>query len=154
MAGAEYLKSLPYVDASRIGIWGWSGGGTMTALAMLKKPGVFKAGAAVAPVTDLRFYDTVYMERYMKLPDDNEDGYFEGSPANFADGLEGAFLLVHGTADDNVHMQNSIHLVRELILAGKQFELMLYPGGRHGIGGDTERAHLFTMITRFFEKNL
>ncbi|UCH84169.1 MAG: S9 family peptidase [Candidatus Latescibacterota bacterium] len=154
VAGAEYLKSLPYVDGSRIGIWGWSGGGSMTALAMLKRPGVFKAGAAVAPVTDIGFYDTVYMERYMKHPDDNEDGYYEGSPANFADGLEGAFLLVHGTSDDNVHMQNSIHLVRELILAGKQFELMLYPGGRHGIGGDTERAHLFTMMTRFFEENL
>ncbi len=154
VAGVEYLKSLPYVDGSRIGIWGWSGGGTMTALAMLKAPGVFKAGAAVAPVTDLGFYDSIYMERYMKLPEDNEDGYYEGSPANFADGLEGAFLLVHGTADDNVHMQNSMHLVRELILAGKDFDLMTYPGGRHGIGGDTERAHLFNMLTRFFEENL
>jgi dipeptidyl-peptidase-4 len=154
VAGTDYLKSLPYVDGSRIGIWGWSGGGSMTALAMLKRPGVFKAGVAVAPVTDLRFYDTVYMERYMKLPDDNEDGYYEGSPANFADGLEGAFLLVHGTADDNVHAQNSIHLVRELIKAGKDFDLMLYPGGRHGIGGNTERAHLFKKMTRFFDENL
>ncbi|UCG52207.1 MAG: S9 family peptidase [Candidatus Latescibacterota bacterium] len=154
VAGAEFLKSLPYVDGSRLGIWGWSGGGTMTTMAMLKKPGLFKAGAAVAPVTDFRFYDSIYTERYMKSPDENEDGYHESAPADFADALEGALLLVHGTADDNVHMQNSMHLVRELIVAGKDFDLMVYPGGRHGIGGDTERAHLFKKMTNFFVVNL
>jgi dipeptidyl-peptidase-4 len=154
VAGVAYLKSLPYVDASRIGIWGWSGGGTMTALAMLKAPGVFTAGAAVAPVTDWRFYDSIFTERYMKGPKDNEAGYRDASPVNFADSLEGAFLLVHGTADDNVHMQNSLYLARELIKAGKDFDLMIYPGGAHGIGGNKERAHLFNKLTRFFEEHL
>jgi dipeptidyl-peptidase-4 len=154
VAGAEYLKSLPYVDGSRIGIWGWSGGGTMTALAMLKTPGVFRAGAAVAPVTDWRFYDSIYTERYMKLPSQNVDGYRDASPANFASGLEGALLIAHGTADDNVHFQNSVYLVNELTKAGKQYELAVYPGGGHGIGGDKTRLHLFTKITEFFEKEL
>ena len=154
VAGVEYLKSLPYVDGSRIGIWGWSGGGTMTALAMLKTPGVFRAGAAVAPVTDWRFYDSIYTERYMKLPSENEGGYREASPANFAAGLEGALLIAHGTADDNVHFQNTVYLVNELTKAGKQYELAVYPGGGHGIGGDKTRLHLFTKITKFFEKEL
>ncbi len=154
VAGAKYLESLPYVDGSRIGIWGWSGGGSMTAMAMLKTPGVFKAGAAVAPVTDWRFYDLIYTERYMKRPQDNEDGYYESSPANFAANLQGAFFLAHGTSDDNVHAQNTMVLVSELINAGKDFDLMVYPRGRHGIGGNTARAHLFTKMTRFFEENL
>jgi dipeptidyl-peptidase-4 len=154
VSGAAYLKSLPYVDGSRVGIWGWSGGGTMTALAMLKTPGVYKAGAAVAPVTDWRFYDSIYTERYMKLPSANAAGYRDASPAGFADRLEGALFIAHGTADDNVHMQNSIYLVRELIKAGKDFALMIYPGGAHGIGGDKARAHLFTRITEFFEDHL
>jgi len=154
VAGVEYLKSLPYVDGSRIGIWGWSGGGTMTALAMLKSPGVFKAGAAVAPVTDWRFYDSIYTERYMKLPSQNEKGYREASPSNFAGRLQGALLIAHGTADDNVHMQNTIYLAAELIKAGKDFDFMVYPGGGHGIGGNKARAHLFTKLTRFFEEKL
>lgn len=154
VAGAKYLGSLPYVDGSRIGIWGWSGGGSMAAMAMLKAPGVFKAGAAVAPVTDWRYYDLIYTERYMKRPQDNEDGYYESSPANFASNLQGAFFLAHGTSDDNVHAQNAMVLASELINAGKDFDLMLYPRGRHGIGGNTARAHLFTKMTRFFEENL
>jgi dipeptidyl-peptidase-4 len=154
VAGVEYLKSLPYVDGSRIGIWGWSGGGTMTALAMLKTPGVFRAGAAVAPVTDWRFYDSIYTERYMKLPSENEDGYRDASPANFAAGLEGALLIAHGTADDNVHFQNTIYLVDKLTKAGKHYELAVYPGGAHGIGGDKTRMHLFEKITEFFEREL
>lgn len=154
VAGARYLASLPYVDGSRIGIWGWSGGGTMTALAMLKSPGVFKAGAAVAPVTDWRLYDSIYTEKFMRLPGENEEGYRDASPVNFAEGLEGALLLAHGTADDNVHMQNSIVLAKKLIKAGKEFDLAIYPGGGHGIGGDTERAHLFEKLTRFFEREL
>ncbi len=154
LAAVEYLKTLPYVDGSRIGIWGWSGGGTMTALAMLKSPGVFKAGAAVAPVTDWRFYDVVYTERFMKSPKDNEKGYHDASPSNFTSALEGALLLVHGTADDNVHMQNSLYLTRELIKAGKDFDLMIYPGGAHGMGGDKERMHLYKKLTRFFDEKL
>jgi dipeptidyl-peptidase-4 len=154
IAGVEYLKSLPYVDESRIGIWGWSYGGYMTCLAMFKAPGVFAAGASVAPVSDWRLYDSIYTERYMKQPDDNEEGYEDGSPINFVDGLEGPFLLVHGTSDDNVHMANSMRLIEELIDNGKDFELMLYPGKLHGISGNTARVHLFNMLTKFFEQHI
>ncbi|MDH3217367.1 MAG: prolyl oligopeptidase family serine peptidase, partial [Candidatus Krumholzibacteria bacterium] len=154
IAGVEYLKSLPYVDGSHIGIWGWSYGGYMTSLAMFKTPGVFAAGAAVAPVTDWHFYDTIYTERYMKRPQDNEEGYDDGAPLNFVDGLESPFLLVHGMADDNVHMANSIRLVDELIKKGKDFELMLYPGKLHGISGKSARVHLFKRLTKFFDQSL
>jgi dipeptidyl-peptidase-4 len=154
LAGVEYLKSLPYVDPARIGIWGWSYGGYMTCTAMFKAPGVFKAGAAVAPVTDWRFYDSIYTERYMKLPKDNEAGYEASAPLNFTDGLQGAFLLIHGTSDDNVHMANSIALVNKLIQGGKDFDLMLYPGKQHGISGAPARTHLYKRLTEFFEKNL
>jgi dipeptidyl-peptidase-4 len=154
MVGVEYLKSQPYVDASRIGIWGWSYGGYMTCLALFKAPGVFASGAAVAPVTDWRLYDTIYTERYMKRPEDNEEGYEDSAPLNFVDGLEAPFLLMHGTADDNVHLQNSMRLVEELIDEGKDFELMLYPGKFHGIGGDAARIHLYKQLTDFFERTL
>jgi dipeptidyl-peptidase-4 len=154
ITGVDYLKSLPYVDSSRIGIWGWSYGGYMTCLAMFKEPGVFAAGASVAPLADWRYYDTIYTERYMKRPEDNEDGYEDGSPINFVDGLEAPLLLIHGTADDNVHVQNTIQLIEELIDKGKHFELMLYPGKTHGIGGNAARKHLFKRLTRFFEQNL
>ncbi|MEE9270309.1 MAG: S9 family peptidase [Candidatus Krumholzibacteria bacterium] len=154
VAGVEYLESLPYVDGSRIGIWGWSYGGYMTSLAMFKAPGVYRAGAAVAPVTDWRFYDTIYTERYMKRPQDNEDGYQASSPVNFVDSLQGPFLLMHGTADDNVHLANSIRLTHELIKAGKDFDLMLYPRKLHGISGKTSRVHLYQRLTRFFDRNL
>jgi len=154
ISGVEYLKSLAYVDPTRIGIWGWSYGGYMTALAMFKAPGVFAAGASVAPVVDWRLYDTIYTERYMKRPEDNEEGYEDGSPVNFVDGLEGPFLLVHGSADDNVHMQNSMQLVDELIDNGKDFELMIYPGKFHGISGSNARIHLYKRLTKFFEQNL
>lgn len=154
LAGVEYLKTLPYVDPSRIGIWGWSYGGYMTSLAMFKAPGVYRAGAAVAPVTDWRFYDTIYTERYMKRPEDNEDGYHDGSPVNFVDGLQGAFLLVHGTSDDNVHLANSFALIDALIKAGKDFDMMVYPRKLHGIRGKQARVHLFRRLTRFFDDNL
>ncbi|MFQ5512744.1 MAG: S9 family peptidase, partial [Candidatus Krumholzibacteriia bacterium] len=154
VAGVEYLKSLPYVDGSRIGIWGWSYGGYMTSLAMFKTPGVYRAGASVAPVTDWRFYDTIYTERYMKRPQDNEDGYDEAAPINFVEGLQAPFLLVHGTADDNVHMANSIRLVHELIKEGKAFDLMVYPRKLHGISGRTSRVHLYKRLTRFFDEHL
>jgi len=154
ITGVEHLKSLPYVDASRIGIWGWSYGGYMTCLAMFKEPGVFAAGAAVAPLADWRYYDTIYTERYMKRPEDNEEGYEDGSPINFVDGLEDPLLLIHGSADDNVHMQNTIQMIEALIDNGKDFDLMLYPGKTHGIGGNTARKHLFKRLTRFFERHL
>lgn len=154
IAGVEYLKSLPYVDSSRIGIWGWSYGGYMTSLAMFKAPGIYAAGAAVAPVSDWHYYDTIYTERYMKRPQDNEEGYEDSSPINFVDGLESPFLLIHGTADDNVHMANSIRLVDELIKQGKDFDLMLYPGKLHGIRGEKARVHLFKKLTKFFDQHL
>jgi len=154
MAGVEYLKTLPYVDADNIGIWGWSYGGYMTLMALFKEPGVFKAGVSVAPVTDWRSYDSIYTERYMKLPQDNEEGYKNGSPINFVDDFQGDLLLMHGDADDNVHFQNSVRLVQELIQAGKDFDMMLFPQRLHGIRGAAERVFLFKKMTRFFERHL
>ncbi len=150
----EYLKSLPYVAGDRIGIWGWSNGGYMTCAAMTKLPGVFRAGAAVAPVTDWRLYDTIYTERYMGLPDENAEGYKASAPVNFAKQLEGALLLAHGVSDDNVHIQNIYSLVDALIEAEKNYELYVYPQRDHGIGGDDRQYHLFQRIVEFFEKEL
>lgn len=154
IAGVAWLKSLAYVDPARIGIWGWSYGGYMTCMALFKSPGVYRCGAAVSPVSDWRFYDTVYTERYMKHPEANKDGYDASSPIKFVDGLQAPFLLMHGTADDNVHVANSIALARELIRAGKDFDFMLYPRKLHGITGQSSRVHLFRRLTRFFDENL
>jgi dipeptidyl-peptidase-4 len=126
----------------------------MTCMAMFMAPGVYSAGAAVAPVTEWHAYDTIYTERYMKHPQDNEEGYKESAPVNFVAGLEAPFLLVHGTADDNVHMANSLKLVHELIDAGKDFDLMLYPRKLHGISGEKARVHLYRRLTKFFDENL
>jgi dipeptidyl-peptidase-4 len=154
LTGVEYLKSMPYVDENRIGIWGWSYGGYMTAMAMFKAPGAFKVGVCVAPVSDWRFYDSIYTERYMKHPDDNKEGYDNSAPIHFVDGLRGKFLLMHGTADDNVHVANSIRLAHELIKAGKDFDFMLYPQKYHGISGRDARVHLYRKITKYFDDNL
>lgn len=154
LCGVKYLRSLPYVDKDRIGIWGWSYGGYMTCYAMLNAPEVFKVGVAVAPVTDWRNYDTIYTERYMDRPQDNPDGYRESSPLTYASNLKGRLLIIHGTSDDNVHFQNAVQLVNELIKAKKQFELMIYPRQSHGISDRTSRIHLFTMITNYFLENL
>lgn len=154
LVGIEYLKSLPYVDASRLGIWGWSYGGYMTAYAMTNAPGVFRAGAAVAPVTNWLLYDSAYTERFLKLPADNPDGYRDSSPVNQADKLEGALLLIHGTGDDNVHAQNSLQLAEKLYLAGKPYDLQLYPNKNHGIPGDEARLHLHRRIAEHFERHL
>lgn len=153
LRGVAYLKSLPYVDEKRIGIWGWSYGGYMTLYALTHSD-VFCAGISVAPVTDWRNYDTIYTERYMGLPEENEEGYKESSPVNSAGRLSGKLLLVHGTADDNVHMQNSIQMVDALIAAGKQFQLMFYPRQKHGIGAPADRLHLYQMMTDFLDRNL
>jgi len=154
LAGVRYLKSLPYVDPERIGIWGWSYGGYMTCLALCAEPPVFRAGVAVAPVVDWRNYDTIYTERYLGLPADNPEGYREGSPVFQADRQEGAFLLAHGTADDNVHLQNAIQFNDALVKAGKQFQLMLYPGMEHGIRSRESRIHLFETMLAFLEEHL
>ncbi|MDZ7344653.1 MAG: S9 family peptidase [candidate division KSB1 bacterium] len=152
--GAKYLASLPYVDPSRIGIWGHSGGGYLTAMTMTKGAGYFKAGIARAPVTDFRLYDTIWTERYMGLPKENEAGYRSSSVMTYADKLQGKLLLVHGMADDNVHMQNTVQLQDALQAANKQFEVMYYHGRNHRISGGNTDLHLHTLMTNFFLTNL
>ncbi len=154
LIGVNYLKQQSFVDPKRIGVWGWSYGGYMTLDAMFNAPGVFRAGVAVAPVSDWRLYDSIYTERYMKLPKDNEEGYDESAPLTHVDGLKSPLLVMHGDADDNVHMQNTIALVKKLIDAGKDFDLMLYPEKEHGISGEAARLHLYRKLTAFFDRNL
>ncbi|MEP2773096.1 MAG: S9 family peptidase [Fulvivirga sp.] len=152
--GAKYLGGLPYVDESRIGIWGWSYGGYMSSLAMFKGEGIFKAAIAVAPVTNWRYYDTIYTERYMGLPQDNASGYDDNSPTSHVEKLQGNYLLVHGTGDDNVHFQNAVAIQDALIAAGKQFDSFYYPDRAHGIYRNNARPHLFTMLTDWVKENL
>ena len=154
IASAKHLSQLPYVDADRIGIWGWSYGGYMASLALFMGNEVFKAGIAVAPVTSWRFYDTVYTERYLQTPQLNAEGYDRYSPLSHADKLRGNFLLIHGTGDDNVHFQNAVMLQNALIAANKQFGSFYYPNRNHGIYGGNTRLHLFTMMTDFLEAKL
>jgi dipeptidyl-peptidase-4 len=151
---AKYLGNLPYVDAKRIGIFGWSYGGYMSSLALFKGADIFKSAIAVAPVTNWKWYDTIYTERYMRTIKENEEGYEDNSPVNFADRLQGNYLLVHGIADDNVHVQNSFEMVDALVRAGKQFESYFYPNRNHGIFGGNTRHHLYTKMTDFILDNL
>jgi dipeptidyl-peptidase-4 len=151
---ARYFGGLPYVDEARIGIWGWSYGGYMASLTMFKAAGVFSAAVSVAPVTDWRLYDTIYTERYMRTPQENPAGYAESAPLTYAELLEGRFLLIHGTGDDNVHPQNSYQLVERLEEADKQFEFRIYPNKAHGISGETTRVNLYTLMTEFWKENL
>ncbi|HVA97447.1 MAG TPA: S9 family peptidase, partial [Bacteroidia bacterium] len=141
---AKYLGTLAYVDKTRIGIWGWSYGGYMSSLCITKGADYFKTAIAVAPVTNWRYYDSVYTERYMQTPEENPDGYDKNSPINFVDKLRGHYLLIHGTADDNVHFQNTIEMIAALVNANKQFELAIYPDKNHGIYGGNTRLHLYT----------
>lgn len=154
MVGIDYLKTLSYVDPDRIGIWGWSYGGYMTLEALFHHGDVFKAGVSVAPVTDWRLYDSIYTERYMKLPKDNEEGYKASAPLNDVDGYTSRLLLMHGDADDNVHMQNAVSLVRKLINSGKDFDYMVYPQKEHGITGSADRLFLYRKMSEFFDRNL
>lgn len=154
LAGARYLASLDFIDESRMGIWGWSYGGYMSSLAMTRGAGVFKLGIAVSPVTNWRFYDTIYTERYLQTPQLNAEGYDMNSPLSYAERLKGKFLLIHGTGDDNVHIQNSITFQGALINAGIQFESFFYPDKHHGIQGASTRHHLYTMMLNFIEQNL
>lgn len=151
---ANYLKTLSYVDGARIGIWGWSFGGYLTSLCMTKGKGVFKTGIAVAPVTNWRFYDSIYTERYLKKPQDNAAGYDENSPINFAADLQGKYLLIHGSADDNVHFQNTMEWISALVAQGKQFDMMVYPNKNHSIAGGKSRYHLYKKMTDFIMANL
>jgi dipeptidyl-peptidase 4 len=144
-----------FIDRERVGIWGWSGGGSNTLNAMFRFPDTFHVGVAVAPVPDQLLYDTIYQERYMGLPKDNAEGYRIGSPINFAEGLEGKLLLIHGTGDDNVHVQGTEKLVNRLIELGKPFDLMMYPNRSHSISeGKGTTAHIYRLIARYFVQNL
>ena len=151
---AKILGELPYIDETRIGIWGWSYGGFMSSNTLFKGNDVFKMAIAVAPVTSWRFYDTIYTERYMATPQENSSGYDENSPINHVDKLNGDFLLIHGSGDDNVHVQNTMRMVEALIQADKQFEWMIYPDNNHGIRGGNTRLHLYKKMTDFIDKTL
>jgi len=152
---AKELSKLPYINSGKIGIWGWSYGGYMSSLAITKGANVFKMGIAVAPVTSWRFYDSVYTERYMQTPQENPSGYDDNSPINFVELLQGDYLLIHGTGDDNVHVQNTMQMINALVEANKQFELFIYPDRAHGISkGNNTRLNLYQKMTNFIEKNL
>jgi dipeptidyl-peptidase-4 len=151
---AKVIGNYPYVDKSRIGIWGWSYGGFMASNCILKGADVFKMAIAVAPVTNWRFYDSVYTERYMQTPQENASGYDENSPINHVDKLKGKFLFIHGSGDDNVHVQNSMQMMEALIQANKQFDSQIYPDKNHGIYGGKTRVQLYTKMTNFIKENL
>ena len=154
IAAAQWIGSQSFVDAGRIGIFGWSFGGYMASLAMTKGADVFKVGIAVAPVTTWRYYDTIYTERYLQTPQENPQGYDENSPINFAGLMKGKYLLIHGTADDNVHYQNAVEMAEALIQKNKEFEFMTYPDKNHGIYGGNTRLHLHQKMTDFILNNL
>jgi len=150
---AKYLGTLPYVDKSNIAIFGWSYGGYMSALCMTKGADVFKSGIAVAPVTNWRYYDNIYTERFMRTPQENPDGYDKNSPVFYAKKLKGPFLIVHGDADDNVHVQNTHEFINALVTNNKQFDMTIYPNKNHGIYGGWTRVHLYTKMTDFLLKH-
>ncbi len=151
---ARYLGSLDYVDASRIAIFGWSYGGYLSSLCLAKGADYFRAAIAVAPVTSWRFYDTIYTERYMRTPKKNPDGYDDNSPINHVDKIRGRYLLVHGSADDNVHYQNTLEMTDALIKAGIDFELMIYPDHDHAIFTGQARLHLYRLMTDFLDSSI
>ena len=154
VSAAKYVSELPYVDKNRIGIWGWSFGGYMTLMAMSEGTPIFKAGVAVAAVTDWNYYDTIYGERFMRTPQENHDGYQASSAFTRADKLHGKLLLVHGMADDNVHYQNCAEYAEHLVQLGKQFDMQIYTNRNHSIFGGYTRMHLYTKLTNFFKENL
>ncbi|MDG1283425.1 MAG: S9 family peptidase [Flavobacteriales bacterium] len=151
---AKYFGNLDYIDSKRIGIQGWSYGGYMSSLAITKGSDIFSLAIAVAPVTNWRYYDNIYTERYMQTPQENANGYDENSPINHVDKLKGDYLLIHGSADDNVHVQNSMEMISALVRANKKFDLFIYPDKNHGIYGGNTRLHLYQKMTDFILKNL
>ena len=154
IAAAKILGGYDYIDATRIGIWGWSYGGFMSSNCILKGNDVFSLAIAVAPVTNWRFYDTIYTERYMQTPQENPSGYDDNSPINHVDKLQGKYLIIHGTADDNVHVQNAMLMIRALQLHNKQFDQAIYPDTNHGIYGGKIRLQLYTFMTNYIKNNL
>src|SRR6185436_12418427 len=153
---AKYIGSLSFVDKNNIGHWGWSYGGFMSALAITKGNDVFSAAVSVAPVTNWRYYDNIYTERYMRTPQENPKGYDDNSPINFTDKIRGKYLLIHGTADDNVHFQNSVQMIKALVKSNIDFESMYYPDKNHGIGGmaDNTTFHLWSKMTNWTLENM
>jgi dipeptidyl-peptidase 4 len=151
---AKILGKYDYIDPSRIGIWGWSYGGFMSSNCILKGNDVFKTAIAVAPVTSWRFYDSIYTERYMQTPQENANGYDDNSPLSHVEKLKGNYLLIHGTADDNVHVQNTMVMLEALIQANKQFDWAIYPDKNHGIYGGATRLQLFTKMTNYIQEKL
>lgn len=154
LATARYLKGLPYIDSSRVGIWGWSFGAFMVLNCMTQGKGTFKAGIAVAPVTNWRYYDNIYTERFMRTPQENPDGYDQNSPITHAAGLQGNLLIIHGTADDNVHWQNTAEMTEALVQANKDFDSFVYTNRNHGIYGGNTRYHLYCKMLKFIEEKL
>ncbi len=154
IAAAKKLSELPYIDEKRTGIWGWSFGGHMSTNSILKGNEVFETAIAVAPVTSWRFYDTIYTERFMRTPEENPGGYDDNSPFNYPELLKGKYLLIHGSGDDNVHVQNSMRMIEALVQANKPFDWAIYPDKNHGIYGGMTRVHLFNKMTRFITENL
>lgn len=154
-AARAILRQWPYADSSRVGIWGWSGGGSMSLNAIFRYPDLYHSAIAIAPVPDQRYYDTIYQERYMGLPKDNEEGFREGSPITYAHQLQGNLLLIHGTGDDNCHYQGTEALINALIAANKRFSMMAYPNRSHSISeGQNTTRHLFELLTWYLNKNL
>lgn len=154
IAAAKYLANKPYIDENNIGIFGWSYGGYMSSLCITKGADVFKSAIAVAPVTNWRYYDNIYTERFMQKPQDNGENYDINSPINHVEKLKGNYLLIHGTADDNVHFQNATEMVNALVNKNKQFEFFAYPDKNHGIYGGFTRLHLYTKMTNFLMETL
>ena len=154
IAAAKYFKTLPYIDPDRVGIWGWSFGGYLSSLSLFKGEGTFKMAMAVAPVTTWRYYDNIYTERFLQTPQENPSGYDDNSPITHVGKMQGNYLLIHGTADDNVHFQNSMDLVTALNEAGKQYESFFYPNKNHSIYGGNTRYHLYTKLTDFLLRKL
>ena len=154
IAAAQKLGNLSYIDKNRIGIWGWSYGGFMSSNCLFQGADTFAMAIAVAPVSSWRFYDTIYTERYMETPQENPSGYDQNSPIFHVDKMQGDFLLVHGSADDNVHVQNTTRLVEALVQADKDFDWAVYPDKNHGIYGGNTRLHLYKKMTRFIKETL
>jgi dipeptidyl-peptidase 4 len=154
MSVARQIGSWSYVDKSRIGFMGWSYGGYMAALMITKAPDLIKAAIAVAPVTNWKYYDNIYTERFMRKPADNRSGYEDNSPVNFVRNIKGRFLLMHGSGDDNVHMQNSMEMNAAMVKNNIPFEFMIYPNKSHGISGGLTRLHIYSKMLKFVKENL
>ena len=151
---AKYLGGLPFVDKGRIGFQGWSYGGYMAGLMITKGADVIKAAISVAPVTNWKYYDNIYTERFMRTPIENREGYENNSPVNFTAKIKGKYLLIHGSADDNVHLQNSMEMAAALVKNNIPFDFMIYPNKNHGISGGYTRMHIYSKIFKFVKENL